>query len=827
MSRYSPEKYINTKVAAGFILLLVVAVLSFGVNYFGMIRYMQVDKKEDFLGQRLMVLNELMFRMQEADGAARLYSLTGDKEDRRAYQNRTDSVLSTLGQLELFFPDSSFQAEVDTIRRLFFQKKEQTDQLIELSIINRYRRRYGEVLSILPDSINYQISQITYSSLHVDSVNNKMDSLPEQHKSFFGRIANMLTGKEEEKGEEPPPSKTPSIEQRVDSSMTIRKRKDPALVKVKTQLQRLDEQDKGFAMILLRREQRLVEVSNKLTNTIRQIVRYLENQAIMESIARQQEMNQMRGDLLKRLSFLGISALLIILGFGLWIGRDLRKSKQLKNQLVRSREKVESLMKVKERFLANMSHEIRTPLTSIIGFSELQKEKDPSAQIIHNSAIHLLALVNDVLDLSSLEAGKLTIQKEHINPRELIQEIWQTFKHKTNEKNLEFNYSVDENLPAFTADKTRLRQVLFNLISNAIKFTEQGHIRIEVSRKDDHILFEVGDTGSGIPAGWQENIFEEFARMNENGLNNKKGTGLGLAISKKLVEAMDGEIGVKSREGEGSIFWFSIPLVVSHIETVSKQKSTTHIDGKHMLVVDDDPLVGRLLKGFLGNRSQIMTSEAPDDALLHLSRQQFDLVITDFRMPGMKGIAFIEKVRSCHAGPILVLSAGISNEDQGQLGHFENVYQMTKPFSREDLENKLQSILDPGINNQSKEPSPEEKFSSSLTNLSGIYAFTGDDKDFFNSVVSAFIEETNVNIDTLSLLIQNRDQAQISEKAHKMLTGFRQFGISEGIKILERIEAMEKQDYNQEELKRLLKRLKELWQQVKTDLQKEMGTEGQ
>jgi len=823
MTRYSPERYINTKVATGFILLLVVAVLSFGVNYFGVVRYMKVDEKDDLLGQRLMVLNELMFRMQEADGAARLYSLTGNKKDRKAYEDRTDSVLSTLDRLEFFFPDSSFQAEVDTIRGLFFQKKEQTDQLIELSIINRYRRRYGEVLSILPDSINYQISQITYSSLHVDSTNNEADSLPEKNKTFFGRIAGLLTNQEEDL----PTGKTPEIEQRIDSSLIIRKRKDPALEEVKEQLQKLDKQDKRFAMIVLNREEKLVEVANKLTNTIRQIVRHLENQALMESATRQQEMSQMREGLLKRLIFLGISALLIILGFVLWIGRDLRKSKQLKNQLVSSREKVESLMKVKERFLANMSHEIRTPLTSIIGFSELQKEKDPSAEVMHNSAVHLLALVNDVLDISRLEAGKLTFHKEHVNPRELMQEVWKTFRHKTNKKNLAFTYSWDKNLPAFTADKTRLRQVLFNLISNAIKFTEQGQIRVDVFRENEFVIFEVSDTGCGIPENRTETIFEEFSQMNENPEGTRQGSGLGLAISKKLVQAMGGEIRVESKEGEGSTFRFSIPYVESHTENASIQSSTKNIDGKSILVVDDDPLVGRLLKGFLKNRSSIMTSESPEEALLSMDRQQFDLIISDFRMPGMNGLTFIEKTRSRHAGPILILSAGISNEDLSQLEHFEKVYQMTKPFSRENLENKLQSVLDPKTPYPVEESSPERTISSSLTDLGGVIAFTGDDKDFLNSVVSAFIEDTDENIATLSLLIKNRDQAQISEKAHKMLTGFRQFGISEGIEILKEIETTERRRLNQRELKRSLQRLKELWQQVKTELQNQTGKEGQ
>jgi signal transduction histidine kinase len=273
--------------------------------------------------------------------------------------------------MDSLFAACNYKSRIDTVKNLFLQKKELTDQLIELSEINRYRRRYGKVISILPDSINFQISQITYSSLRVDSVS----ELPKttKHKNFFGRIARFLTG---EKDKTPVHLKTPGISQKIDSSIITRIRKDPALSEVKQQLKKINKQDQRFIQLLSQREQTLVDLGNQLTGTIRQILKQLEKQAISESESHLREMDKMRKTLLNRLIFLGISAFLIILGFVAWIGNDLQKSRRLKEQLVRSEKEIKSLMKAKERFLASISPEIRTPLTAIIGFSELLRVED-------------------------------------------------------------------------------------------------------------------------------------------------------------------------------------------------------------------------------------------------------------------------------------------------------------------------------------------------------------------------------------------------------------------------------------------------------------------
>ncbi|MDK2840796.1 MAG: hypothetical protein PWQ17_301, partial [Anaerophaga sp.] len=480
-----PEKYINTKVTAGFFLLLIVAVLAFGFNYFSVVKHLINQPSDDPLGVRLVLLNELVFKIQEADRAARIYTLTGLQSDYRKHEAYNDSINTIFNRLEDVFSDSLFIKKIDTLRVLYDQKKQQTRQLFDLSEINRYRQRYGEVLSILPDSLNYQISQITYSRLNVDSISTKNSTDSEDQLTFFGRIARFLTGSgtKEEAPEVTP--KSPRISQIIDSSLITRKRKDPALEKIREQLKVIEEQDKRFFNLLLAREQSLISLGDKLTGTIRQIILQLQEEAVIESSRYQKSLIGMRHDLINKLVFLGLSALIIITVFVLWINRDLRKSRRLKEQLVQSREKIESLMKVKERFLADMSHEIRTPLTSIIGFSELLKPDSHSAQIIHSSAHHLLTLVNDILDNSRLNEGKLNLHNESITPEHLIREVWESFRQKAGQKGLTFTYAVDENMPVFIGDKTRLRQILFNLVGNAVKFTEEGKVSISLEKDND------------------------------------------------------------------------------------------------------------------------------------------------------------------------------------------------------------------------------------------------------------------------------------------------------------------------------------------------------
>ncbi len=814
MLNRSPEKHINRKVAVGFLLLIAVAAITLGLNYVNTINYINKNLGYDPIAERLILLNEFVFRIQEYDGAARMYNVSGLKKHHNTYQNKTDSVLTALQKIENTFRGTNFQSQLDTIRFLFESKKTNTEELIELSTINRYRQRYGEILPILPDSINLQVEKITYSSLHLDSTKN-IPPKPSK-KNFLDRIADFLQGNN---NEIPPRVESPEILQRIDSSKITRRREYSALSQVKQQVEKIQKQDKRFASLLQQREQKLTEINNKLTNAIRHIINSLENQVVSESERNQQSLALMKKELLERLAIPGIASLVIILLFIIWIGNDLRKSQNLKEELIRSREKIESLMKVKERFLANMSHEIRTPLTAITGFSELRKNHDETAAIIHNSAIHLLTLVNDVLDLTTLEAGKITLNEEPTDPKELFHEVIQTFKQKAEKKNIDLSFKIDSDVLPFNIDKTRLRQILFNLTGNAIKFTEKGKVWITLKTIDNQLLFEVNDTGCGISQSQQEDVFEEFTRLHPSE-STKNGSGLGLSISKKLVVAMNGKIGVNSCLNKGSTFWFSLPYQPHISINTEDRDDLSFLNQKNIIVIDDDPLIGQLIKGYLKEQAIVEISHSPSEALKLIRKKNFDLIITDLRMPEYDGIEFLKKIRKQNRVPVLLLSAAMNDNIINTLSHHSNVYCMPKPFSGKDLKYKLYNITEARQQPFIKEP--EQSSNSSLFDLSGISAFTGDDHDFFISVVTSFIKDTDQNLSLLTTFIRNKQYNNIPDQAHKMLTGFRQFGIKDGAAILKSLEITAKYPGSYQELRRALKRLKSLWQVVKKELKKQI-----
>jgi len=251
------------------------------------------------------------------------------------------------------------------------------------------------------------------------------------------------------------------------------------------------------------------------------------------------------------------------------ISNDITEKKQMLNELVSAKEKAEESDRLKSAFLANMSHEIRTPLNSIIGFSELMLEPDfetkqqvEFAQMINTSGYNMLSIINDLMDISKIEAGQVRIVRKTMSVNRLIQDVQKEYSFKAREKGLELRLDPS-NAPYeifIESDENRLKQILVNFVSNALKFTKEGFIEIGFSRKDAFVLFHVKDTGIGIPPAFHHKIFERFRQVESDYTREYGGNGLGLAISKSLTELLGGKIGLESEIGQGSTFFIEIPL---------------------------------------------------------------------------------------------------------------------------------------------------------------------------------------------------------------------------------------------------------------------------
>jgi signal transduction histidine kinase/DNA-binding response OmpR family regulator len=333
---------------------------------------------------------------------------------------------------------------------------------------------------------------------------------------------------------------------------------------------------------------------------------------------------------------------------------NVRNRKQLEDTLILEKERAEAASKAKSEFLANMSHEIRTPLNGVIGFAELlfnsglENAQSQYANNIVNSSYNLLGIINDVLDLSKIEAGKLEISPVRTDLIELVEHATDIIKVKTEQKGLEILLDMDPDLPQFAIlDPLRVNQILINLLSNAEKFTDSGEIELKVSHKmidSEHaeISFSVRDTGIGIDPTLQKRLFRAFSQLDSSTTRKYGGTGLGLVISNHLANLMKSKIELQSRAGEGSVFSFKISSRVEGKRRCDLQK----IGKKRALVVDDNStglnILGRCLRYWHCEFSPFKDAE---NALKHLKQDSdYDFLMIDYDMPGMSGIELIKKI---------------------------------------------------------------------------------------------------------------------------------------------------------------------------------------
>jgi len=388
--------------------------------------------------------------------------------------------------------------------------------------------------------------------------------------------------------------------------------------------------------------------------------------------------------------------------------------------LKKEKERAEASEKTKQLFLANMSHEIRTPMNGILGFAKLMEEslKDEElleyVRIIIKSGDDLLVILNDILDFERMEAGKVTFETIPFNLREVIHSIITMVKVKSKQKNLYVRYHVDKQIPEMlSGDSVRLNQVLLNLISNAIKFTEDGGVNISVScvqeSKTRMILeFAIKDTGIGIPLDKQGKVFESFEQAAADTTRKFGGTGLGLAIVKQLVELQGGEVWVNSEPGSGSNFGFRLPFEKANVEdkAIRTDKPDIVVDEKYhprVLIVEDNPINRMLVIKVLEKWGfQTDIAENGQIALDKYSENDYDIILMDLQMPVKDGYETTQDIRALKSAkkdvPIIAMTAhAIKGERERCLAIGMNDF-IPKPFNAAELREKLFALLNAELN---------------------------------------------------------------------------------------------------------------------------------
>jgi signal transduction histidine kinase/CheY-like chemotaxis protein len=396
---------------------------------------------------------------------------------------------------------------------------------------------------------------------------------------------------------------------------------------------------------------------------------------------------------------------------------DISPQKSFQEQLIKSKEAAEYGKKVKETFLANMSHELRTPVNGIIGLTNLMRKTQMNDQqkgmldLLETSSQSLLAVINDVLDISKIEAGKFSIVRTVNNLRSVVKSVYDLLKFKADEKNIEFLLEIADDVPEYIMiDSLRLNQILMNLLSNAIKFTDRGNVKLKVIALNRHadkvkLKFSVEDTGIGIPSDRLSTVFDSFEQAEDDTTAKYGGTGLGLTIVKKLIELKDGELTVSSQIGKGSVFNFT-----NWYDVVDKPKEKPQprdygrvlapFSESVSVLVAEDNLVNQFMLSKILKEWNVKVDMVDNGrkALEKLQDNHYDIVLMDTHMPEMSGyqtaktirVDFEEPKRSV---PIISLSAASYDHEQQQAISAGMNDVLAKPFLPYELHEKMLKLL--------------------------------------------------------------------------------------------------------------------------------------
>jgi len=465
-----------------------------------------------------------------------------------------------------------------------------------------------------------------------------------------------------------------------------------------------------------------------------------------------------------------------------------RLHKTLKD-LESERQKAELANKTKQLFLASVTHELRTPLTAIHGFADLfeqdnlTNDQKSSIEIIKEASSSLLNIVNDLLNYSKISDGKLTFYNEPFDLFPAVNNVFELLKQKAQEKSIAFilDFSIDRNLKVF-GDKFRLKQILTNLISNAIKFTEKGEVKISVSSSmGSNILFRVEDTGVGIKSDKLNNVFESFVQAEDSTSHEYGGTGLGLSIVKELIEMQGGEITVKSEINKGSVFSFqlSLPIVevaVGIVEDESQQDFD--LSSVTVLAVEDNHLNQMLIQKLLGKKLKHLDIAGDGESAVELTlSKKYDVILMDLQLPKMNGLDALVEIRKGKLNtmtPVAVITANVWEEQLDLIKKSGVKTIIQKPFIKKDLYFQIYSLF--------------TERTEDLINLNYLNQISGGDHFFIEEVLSTYQNNILVDFEKLNTAVDSKNMEESRTIAHKMKSSFKMLDITEACNICRDIE---------------------------------------
>ena len=792
----------STKIAFGYILLICLLFGAIGYIHQQMTLLTTPTGLEETISNRRKTTHQIVTQLYEAEIIGQTLRI-GRLNEYPKYKRAMKEASALIDSLQQLLTDTLQQMRLDTVRSLLRNKEQNMVLVLEAMKQSPTDELYRQQL----DSLIMQQDSIL-SSTHVRRrvvTHRNSYTIHHKPKKFFRRLADVFSpGK-------PDSTQVDNIIQE-EYTDTIDEAYNPVdtIATMLTSIQHKVFQTRQESMRTLdARINQLRIAGGRVSQRVNQLLDNIEDdeQKAMEvRIAHEQDIRQQAA---WTMATIAILAVLLVLIFFTIIWRDITRSNHYRKELEKAKLYAENLLVAREKLMLTITHDIKAPAGSIIGYIDLliRLVQDRRQQFyLHNmksSANHLLDLITSLLDYHRLEAGKMDIHPVTFNPHELFESIYTSFLPGAEKKQLTLNF--EENIPRtlnLEGDPFRIRQIAENLISNALKFTSQGSITIQVDYEQNRFTFRVEDTGCGMSIQEQQRVFQAFTRLQS--AQGQEGFGLGLSITKKLVELLNGEIAIESAPGKGSMFQvvLFLPKVtkapITQVETLSDNKKQWRI-----LLIDDDRIQLNLTEVMiydLFNHAQhnippvIKCCTQPEELFKLIASETFDIVFTDIQMPAMNGFELLQKLRSLDVPqakniPVIAITAR-SDMDETDFCTQGFARCLHKPFNQTDLLKIFKTHMQDDWKENTVQTETDSKPSDTecTYNFSPLTAFSGDDPAAAHEILETFIGESTKNYERMKQALSNKDMADLCNVAHKMLPTFTMIEARKAIPALQWLE---------------------------------------
>lgn len=803
--------YIKTKIITGYVLLFILILVAVIFIYRQIINLTTDERPISEANRKLFIIGNTITGLYEAEALSNSFTQTGNQNLFTAYIKVIGQVEADIDSLKKLTTEAGQKSRIDTIDILLNQKMLNLEQLIRIRQTLSPEEFYNRALFSI--EANRDTIQ-EFLNIHKKVITTQDSSFIRNQKKRKGFLG--IFGKKQDSAIQVTISRqivVDSVNTQANNNPT-----DSVINILKSVWTDIQQKNEDLNKRINRREYSIVVKSAAITKQLKRILSDFENEEINNSILKTEQKQQALNTSSALIAKIAIIAVLLIVLFCFLILRDISKSQRYRKELEAAKQYTDQLLQSREKMMLTVTHDIKSPLSSIIGYIELfqnttiDQRQGYYLKNMKNSSDHILNLVTKLLDFSRLESNQVKPEEVNYNPKRLLQEIGESFIPQAKNKNLNLIIEINDDLnKEYLGDALRIRQIILNILSNAIKYTPSGNVGLKATTSiaGNEMIIKIKDTGTGMSKEEQAVIFDEFTRLSSND-KHAEGTGLGLTITLKLVKLLGGNIKTESQQGIGSCFIVTLPL--KQITTAPRELNKE----LHILIIDDDKSQLEMTASLLKTKGITAdTTTSASEVMKRLGDQSYDLLLSDIQMPETDGFQLIEQIRSSSLPtaktlPVIALSAraDMAEEDYQRAGF--TAY-LNKPFSPAQLFTRIAQLTGKE-EKMTVSVKSEKKEKQGYYTLKNIMEFTDHDQEATTKILYSFIDETTQHISILASCNKTED---IKKVAHKMLPMFRQLEVNNIVLLLQQLEQTGEKT---ETIQTVIDKCRELTEKLRHDL---------